>query len=164
MGLEPDSGFESPGLECQSLPSTVYLVETKDSFLKILLNKDDVLGGTGDTAGKGRQGWVSLQGASLLEVASDGNKCSRPKDQVGGGAALGTVNRKLILERGCLTSPPPVSCGPPALQQPLSSKMGMSLLSKGQQVRVYQQGGEKGDAVQVPSRLSPWSRAWILFE
>lgn len=109
---------------------------------------------------------VSLHGASLLEVASDGNKCSRPKDQVGGGAALGMVNRKLILERGCLTSPPPVSCGPPAFQteQPLSSKMGMSLPSKGQQVRVYQQGGEKGDAVQAPSRLSPWSRAWILFE
>lgn len=60
----------------------------------------------------------------------------------------------------------PASCllWAPALQQPLSSKMGMSLLSKGQQVRVYQQGGEKGDAVQVPSRLSPWSRAWILFE
>ena len=50
--------------------------------------------------GKVDKVWVSLQGASLLEVASDGNKCSRPKDQVGGRAALGMVNRKLIQERG----------------------------------------------------------------
>ena len=40
-----------PVLAFHSLPGG-----DQDSFLKILLNKDDVLGGTGDTAGKGRQG------------------------------------------------------------------------------------------------------------
>lgn len=53
-----------------------------------------------DTVGEGRQGLGLLQGLPLLEVASDGNKCSRPKDQVGGGAARDSEQEAYIPWRG----------------------------------------------------------------